>query len=63
VVIGLVARDAGIPTAWTVSAVLFLITAPAYLLLGRHAPLAEPLAAPLELEEPIAPKVIPTSGS
>jgi MFS family permease len=35
VVIGLVARDHGIPAAWGVSAALFLLTAPAYLLLGR----------------------------
>lgn len=37
VAIGLVARDSGIPAAWTVSAVLFLLSAPAYLLLGRLA--------------------------
>jgi MFS family permease len=35
VAIGLVARDYGIPAAWTASAALFLLAAPAYLLLGR----------------------------
>ncbi len=33
--IGLVARDAGTPAAWAVSAALYALTAPAYLLLGR----------------------------
>lgn len=37
VVIGVVARDQGIPAAWLVSAALFLVSAPAFLLLGRFA--------------------------
>jgi MFS family permease len=37
IAIGFVARDQGIPAAWMVSAVLFLASAPAYLLLERLA--------------------------
>jgi MFS family permease len=59
VAIGLVARDQGIPAAWTVSAVLFLLTAPAYLLLGRLG--ATPMApgASLAAAEPMAVKLAP----
>ncbi len=47
VAIGFVARDHGIPAAWMLSAALFLVTAPAYLLLGRLSPLVAE-AAPIE---------------
>ena len=47
VVIGLVARDHGIPAAWLLSAALFLATAPAFLLLGRFAAVTVEIA-PLE---------------
>jgi MFS family permease len=55
VVIGFVARDHGIPASWLLSAALFLATAPAFLLLGRFAPVtveAVPLGAaigPIEI--------------
>jgi len=61
--IGLVARDSGISAAWTVSAILLLLTAPAYLLLGRLAPIVGPATPPLEAAEPITAKVIPTAAS
>ena len=35
--LGLVARHFGIPAAWAVSATLFLLMAPGYLVLGRVA--------------------------
>jgi len=47
VVIGFVARDHGIPAAWLLSAALFLVTAPAFLLLGRFAAVTAEIA-PLE---------------
>jgi MFS family permease len=60
IAIGFVARDHGIPAAWMVSAMLFLASAPAYLLLERLAALApaRPLGAP-EAPAPIPAKVAP----
>jgi MFS family permease len=59
VAIGLVARDHGIPAAWTVSAVLFLLTAPAYLLLGRLGATPTAPETPLAAAEPMAVKLAP----
>ena len=47
--LGLVARDAGIPRAWAIEAVLFALVAPLYLVLGRLAgrvPAGEPAVGP-----------------
>jgi MFS family permease len=60
IAIGFVARDHGIGAAWMVSALLFLATAPAYLLLERLA--AATPSSPAGAEEvpaPIAAKVAP----
>jgi MFS family permease len=57
VVIGLAARDAGIPLAWGISAALFVLMAPAFLLLGRLA--AAPQAAPKAEAELVPQKVVP----
>jgi len=59
IAIGFVARDHGARAAWAVSAVLVLLSAPAYLLLSRlKAPVvpAGSIAVPVE---PVAAKVIP----
>ncbi|MET0154223.1 MAG: MFS transporter [Candidatus Binatia bacterium] len=60
IAIGFVARDQGVGVAWMVSAVLFLVTAPAYLLLERLAAVApvSPRGAE-EVPAPIAAKVAP----
>lgn len=47
VAIGFVARDFGTPAAWGTSAALFLLSAPAYWMLGRAAP-PEPAEAASE---------------
>ena len=47
--LGVVARDAGIPRAWAIEAVLFALVAPLYLVLGRLAgrvPAGEPAVGP-----------------
>lgn len=51
IVLGLVARAHGIPAAWGLSALVLLVAAPGYLLLGRAATLAVP---PLAIEIPPA---------
>jgi MFS family permease len=57
IAIGFVARDQGIPAAWMVSAVLFLASAPAYLLLERFA------AAANRLRSDEAPTEFPAKAS
>jgi len=57
IAIGFVARDQGIPAAWMVSAVLFLASAPAYLLLERFA------AAANRVPTDEAPAAIPAKAS
>ncbi len=54
VCIGLVARDWGIPAAWVISATILALTAPGFLILGRH---AQRVAAPVA-----AAKVVPSIG-
>jgi MFS family permease len=62
IAIGFVARDYGIPAAWMVSAVLFLATAPAYLLLERLAALApDPPPGADGAPAPIPAKVAPSA--
>lgn len=58
VCIGLVARDLGIPTAWAISAMILLLTAPGFLILGRQALRA---ATPV-VGEPAAAKVVRSIG-
>jgi hypothetical protein len=57
IAIGFVARDQGIPAAWMVSAMLFLASAPAYLLLERFA------AAANRVPTDEAPAAIPAKAS
>jgi len=60
VVLGFVARDHGIQVAWTASALLVLIAAPAYLLLERSAPVvADASPGPASAEPTIPAKVSP----
>jgi hypothetical protein len=63
IAIGFVARDQGIPAAWMVSAVLFLASAPAYLLLERLAATApagsaRPDEAPAAIPAKAAPPAL-----
>lgn len=44
VCLGFVSRDAGIPASWATSALVFLLVAPAFLVLGRLAARAVPVA-------------------
>src|SRR5438552_3307259 len=58
-ILGLVARDLGIPTAWAVGAVLFALAAPLYLALGRLAPRVPSREAGVEATVVVPAKVAP----
>ncbi|TMA35656.1 MAG: MFS transporter [Deltaproteobacteria bacterium] len=58
-ILGLVARDLGIPTAWAVGAVLFALAAPLYLALGRLAPRVPPREAGVAATVVVPAKVAP----
>ncbi len=61
VVIGLAARDVGIPLGWGISAALFALIAPAFLVLGRlaAAPQAPPRAEADLVPQKVVPPVVP----
>jgi len=59
IAIGVVARDQGIPAAWMVSALLFLASAPAYLLLERLAAIEPPGA----MDAGEAPAAVPAKAA
>ena len=59
VILGLVARDLGIPTAWAIGAALFALAAPLYLALGRLAPRMHAPEAGVEATVAMPTKVAP----
>jgi MFS family permease len=63
VAIGFVARDEGARAAWAVSAALVLVTAPAFLLLGRLAAHAVHAETTDVIAEPVPAKVVPPAVS